>query len=108
MEDTIEKVLEEIDRNMYAHVECRYAYYGDENLFYGKSGEEQFLNVVTYPMLLSECCYKNIYNLIENIFKESLYNREDKHDNKPIVYFSGTKVSGAYIDIRIGVGLLNK
>ena len=108
IEDAIENILKEISNKMYAHVECRFAYYGDANDFWSKSGHEQWLKPQIYSLSFSLCCYKKIYELIENAFKESLYNREDKYENMPIVFFNGCKVNGENIDIDIRIGLLEK
>ena len=108
IEDAIENILKEISDKMYANVECRFSYYGDENEFWSKSEHCQYLKPQVYSLPFGLCSYKKIYELIENAFKESLYNREDKYENMPIVFFNGCKVNGENIDIDIRIGLLEK
>ena len=55
IEDAIENILKEISNKMYAHVECRFAYYGDANDFWSKSGHEQWLKPQIYSLPFSLC-----------------------------------------------------
>lgn len=75
----IESALEEISEKMRTRLECRYNWLGDTDGLYHSNGSTEFLSIhlKEYRIALSDCQYKNIYTLIENILQEKLYDRED-------------------------------
>lgn len=111
VQDAIQNALEEIDKNLIAHLECRYAWLGDSDEAYNPYKKERidlWKNRKRYILPTNNCTYKTVYDFMENIIKEELYNRSYDDANMPIVYLSECYLSGTDIIVKMSVTLLQK
>ena len=71
---------------------------------------EQIYRKIEKDILFQQnnCTYKAVYDFMENIIKEELYNRTYDDTNMPIVYLSECYLSGTDIIVKMGVTLLQK
>lgn len=111
VQDAIQNALEEIDKNLIAHLECRYAWLGDSDEAYNPYTKERidlWENRRRYTLPINDCTYKIVYDFMENIIKEELYNRSYDDANMPIVYLDECFLSGTNIVVKMSVTLLQK
>lgn len=109
VQDAIQNALEEIDKNLIAHLECRYAWSGDSDEAYNPYTKERidlWENRRRYTLPINDCTYKIVYDFMENIIKEELYNRSYDDANMPIVYLDECFLSGTNIVVKMSVTLL--
>lgn len=109
IQDAIQNALEEIDKNLIAHLECRYAWLGDSDEAYNPYTKERidlWENRRRYTLSINDCTYKIVYDFMENIIKEELYNRSYDDANMPIVYLDECFLSGTNIVVKMSVTLL--
>ena len=104
----IESALEEISEKMRTRLECRYNWLGDTDGLYHSNGSTEFLSIhlKEYRIALSDCLYKNIYTLIENILQEKLYDREDTDSNTAVVYLHNCILDGSDIVVSLNIVML--
>lgn len=109
VQGAIQNALEEIDKNLIAHLECRYAWLGDSDEAYNPYTKERidlWENRRRYTFPINDCTYKIVYDFMENIIKEELYNRSYDDANMPIVYLDECFLSGTNIVVKMSVTLL--
>ena len=108
VEDAIVKALGEIAANMQSHLEYRCNFLGDYYVAYNKYIEKKIdlranLNEYTLPLT---CSYKDVYNFMESVIKDNLYDRKDDDSNSPIVYVHSVDIFDSKIRIMMSVRLL--
>ena len=108
VECALERALGEIAGNMQSHLEYRCNFLGDSyvayNQYIGKKIDLRVnLNEYTLPLT---CSYKDVYNFMESVIKDNLYDRNDDDSNSPIVYVHSVDVFDSKIRIMMSVRLL--
>lgn len=67
VQDAIQNALEEIDKNLIAHLECRYAWLGDSDEAYNPYTKERidlWKNRKRYTLSTNNCTYKTVYDFM--------------------------------------------
>lgn len=108
VEDAIIRALGEIAANMQSHLEYRSNFFGDCYIAYNRYIEKKIdlrANLDEYTLPLT-CSYKDVYNFVESVIKDNLYDRKDDDSNSPIVYVHSVDVFDSKIRIMMSVRLL--
>lgn len=108
VEESIERALGEIAANMQSHLEYRCGFLGDYYVAYNKYIEKKIdlrVNLHEYALPLT-CSYKDVYNFVESVIKDNLYDRKDDDSNSPIAYVHNVDIFDSNVRIMMSVRLL--
>ena len=109
----VERILEENYRCINGkHSDIRIGYYGDENRFFSKAHNEDFiLKPIKFEILLEDCTYNILEKTLIGVINETKY----EYIIPPIfsinpklcIYYYGCSLNGDSIEIDIRTGIID-